>query len=121
MRAFYDGKRSCGVVASRAVDRLLRHLRKCIKQAGIDPRGIDLHALRYSFGSWLVREGVNIKLVSRLLGHATVQLTLDIYTDAGIMDWRGAVSKLPPLGPESRANGGTTGTASAPHVQVKAG
>ena len=76
---------------------LLKRLATAVKHAEIDKRGVDLHALRYTFGSWLVKNGVNIKLVSRLMGHATVQLTLDIYTDASIMDWEGAIGKLPVL------------------------
>jgi len=102
-------------------NNLLLHLRLAVKRAGIDPRGVDLHALRYSFGSWLVVEGVNIKLVSRLMGHATVQITLDIYTDTSIMDWHGAVAKLPALEAESGANGDRLVTSPQERAQRKVG
>ena len=87
-------------------NNLLKKLQVVVKKAGIDPSGVDLHSLRYSFGSWLVSGGVNVKLVSRLMGHATVQITLDIYTDTSIMDWHGAVAKLPALGSETASDGG---------------
>jgi integrase len=100
---------------------LLKRLATAVEHAGIDKRGVDLHALRYTFGSWLVKNGVNIKLVSRLMGHATVQLTLDIYTDTSIMDWEGAIGKLPALevGSTQRCDGGVTAPAQV--VQRKTG
>lgn len=39
----------------------------------------NLHALRHTFGSILIRKGVDIKVVSELLGHSKVQTTYNIY------------------------------------------
>lgn len=39
----------------------------------------NLHALRHTFGSILIRNGVDVKVVSELLGHANVQTTYNIY------------------------------------------
>lgn len=39
------------------------------------------HALRHSFASALINEGQQAKVVSALMGHASVAFTLDTYTD----------------------------------------
>jgi len=49
----------------------------CAADAGL----LDLHPhdLRRTFGSWLVQEGVGIERVSRLLRHASVEVTARVY------------------------------------------
>jgi integrase len=42
-------------------------------------RGIGLHALRHTYASLLINQGENIKYVSRQLGHASIQITADLY------------------------------------------
>jgi integrase len=42
-------------------------------------RGIGLHALRHTYASLLINGGENIKYVSRQLGHASIQITADLY------------------------------------------
>ncbi len=42
-------------------------------------KGCGLHSLRHTFASMLLRKGTNIKVVSRLLGHAETSTTNDIY------------------------------------------
>ena len=37
------------------------------------------HELRHSFGSALIKKGVDIKVVSKLLGHKDVTITYNIY------------------------------------------
>ena len=39
-----------------------------------------VHVLRHTFATSLFRKGVNIKVVSELLGHSSTSITLDIYT-----------------------------------------
>jgi integrase len=41
---------------------------------------VRLHDLRHAFGSMLVAAGTNLRLVSDVLGHATVAFTLGVYT-----------------------------------------
>jgi integrase len=48
-----------------------------ITRAGVPP--IRWHDLRHSHASHLLKAGVNIKVVSRRLGHASVSFTLDRY------------------------------------------
>ena len=42
-------------------------------------RAICLHSLRRTHATILISRGVNIKLVSKRLGHAKPSITLDIY------------------------------------------
>jgi len=37
------------------------------------------HALRHTFGSYLILKGVDIKTVSELLGHSSIEVTLNVY------------------------------------------
>ena len=55
----------------RSLDRLLRI-------AGINRRA-TLHTLRHTFGSTLLRKGVNIEVVSKLMGHSSITITLNKY------------------------------------------
>lgn len=48
------------------------------KHAGIDnPQG--LHTLRHTFASLMIRKGVDIKIISEMLGHASVSFTYNTY------------------------------------------
>ena len=47
------------------------------EENGIQYKGV--HTLRHTFGSFLVRRGVDIKVISEILGHSTVQFTYDRY------------------------------------------
>ena len=38
-----------------------------------------LHALRHSFASNLYARGVEVKIISKLLGHSSTQITIDRY------------------------------------------
>ncbi len=42
-------------------------------------RRIRLHDLRHTTASWLLSRGVQLTVVSRILGHSTVSITADIY------------------------------------------
>ncbi len=50
---------------------------KIAKRAGI--RDFSPHTCRHTFATRLLEKGANIKTVSELLGHASIQVTLDIY------------------------------------------
>lgn len=48
--------------------------------AGIKlPKGSNVHALRHTFASMLFEKGVHVRIVSELLGHSSVQITMNIY------------------------------------------
>jgi integrase len=48
-----------------------------LKRAGL--RKIRFHDLRHSFASLLIHRGENIKYIQRVLGHSSIQITLDVY------------------------------------------
>ena len=51
--------------------------RKAWKEAKLDP--IGLHECRHTFASLMIAAGVNAKVLSTFMGHATVAITLDRY------------------------------------------
>ena len=56
---------------------LLATMEKACETAEVEHRG--LHALRHSFASNLYARGVEVKVISKLLGHASTQITYDRY------------------------------------------
>ena len=37
---------------------------------------IVFHSLRHTFASWLVQQDIHLSVISRLLGHSDIQLTM---------------------------------------------
>jgi integrase len=56
---------------------LLATMVRACEAAGVEHRG--LHALRHSFASNLYARGVDVKVISKLLGHASVEITYNRY------------------------------------------
>ena len=52
-------------------------MEKACEAAGVEHRG--LHALRHSFASNLYARGVEVKIISKLLGDASVEITYNRY------------------------------------------
>jgi len=73
---------------------LARRLKPCLDAAGLDAR-VDVHTLRHTFGSLLIRAGADIKTVQSLLGHSSAMVTLDIYAHHFDDRQREAVDLLP--------------------------
>jgi integrase len=61
----------------RANERIAEH-RRCEPL----PAGLSPHALRRSFGSWLIGEGEDVAYVQQQLGHEDPTMTLGIYAKA---------------------------------------
>ncbi len=53
---------------------IIRMLSRCAKAAGID-RKVTPHTMRHSFATHLVDEGVDIRLIQEMLGHASPSTT----------------------------------------------
>lgn len=60
------------------ITNLQKHFTKGIKNSGV--KKIRLHDLRHSFATNAICNGCNIVAVSKYLGHATIQQTLETYT-----------------------------------------
>jgi integrase len=57
--------------------RIERTFYRVLKNVGLDKTGI--HSLRHTFASMLFAKKVDIKTISKLLGHASIQITLNTY------------------------------------------
>ena len=77
--------------------QILNVFKRDVEAAGIDKDGVHIHGLRRTFATRLIRAGADPKTVQTLLGHSTLDLTLQLYTDAKAMDLKGAIDKLPSL------------------------
>lgn len=58
--------------------RLLFHFKRLLKQAGLE--NIHFHNLRHTFATRCLECGIDMKIVSKILGHSTIQITADLYT-----------------------------------------
>ncbi|MBO7734877.1 MAG: site-specific integrase [Methanobrevibacter sp.] len=77
--------------------RLWKHLNKFFEAYNlVDAYGkpITLHSLRHSFASTGVRSGMDIAVLSAILGHASKALTLDVYSDPSEESKRVGVKRL---------------------------
>lgn len=71
-----------------------------LKAAGIAVRDrsgrvLDIHALRATYVTMLVRSGANVSTCQNLARHSTPLLTIGIYSKMELFDARGAVENLP--------------------------
>lgn len=69
-----------------------RSFQLMLSNAGLPRYGI--HSLRHTFASLLFAAGVDIKVISKLLGHASVKITYDTYVHLFQEDYRGATEVL---------------------------
>lgn len=67
-------------VGTRQTQRnLLRSLHEIVKKSNNLPMGISLHTLRHTFGSTLIRNHVEVSVVSSIMGHANIMVTYNKY------------------------------------------
>ena len=57
-----------------------RSFARLLKRAGLSGRGVRFHDLRHTCATLLLSRNVNPKIVSEMLGHATIAITLDTYS-----------------------------------------
>lgn len=75
----------------RTIERALSTILKNSKSIN---KNYSPHALRRGYGSILLSKGVNIAVISKLLGHSNVTTTMNIYTKAFDKDVIDAVNKF---------------------------
>jgi integron integrase len=71
---------------------LQKAVKKAAEKAGIDKK-VGCHTLRHSFATHMLENGVNIRVLQELLGHADVKTT-EIYTHVMARDIRSLQSPL---------------------------
>ncbi len=76
-------------------NNLLRNFKATVKRAGIDPEGLNIHSLRHTFVTHLIRSGANTKVVQRLSGHRSIAITMNIYAEVLPEDERDAIMSVP--------------------------
>ena len=70
---------SCTSVGTLNCSRnLQRSLDRLVTRTNID-KHVSLHTLRHTFGSALLRNGVNVEVVSKLMGHSNITITYNKY------------------------------------------
>ena len=84
------------MIQERNINRSLKALLENLRFQ----KKFTVHSLRHSFATRLMEKGVNPKVVSALLGHASVQITLDLYSHAMPEMKSKAVGLLDELGNE---------------------
>jgi integrase/recombinase XerD len=80
------------ILMKSASDRVSRAIRK----AGITDLTLTGHSLRHFYATTLLKEGVNIRVVQELLGHASLATT-QLYTEVDDDDMRLGVAHLPSI------------------------
>lgn len=65
---------------------------KYVRRAGINPK-LNFHCLRKTYGSRLLESGVDIKVVSEMLGHSSVRVTEEFYAEL-LKKYRSQVNNL---------------------------
>lgn len=100
-------RRSSSVIVVRFANRF--GIRQAAGIAKRDERGrtVDVHALRYTFGTLLSKGGVSPRTAQAAICHSKIDLTMNVYTDPKLLDVHGAVDALPTLnlnsGPQTEA------------------
>lgn len=73
-----------------------RLFKKLLPRAGIERR-VRFHDLRHTHATLLLLSGVNPKIVQERLDHASINVTLDIYSHVALADQAVAISALDQL------------------------
>ena len=66
--------------------------RNIVRNADITEAGI--HSLRHTFATELYRKGVEVKIISKILGHSSVKITYDTYIHVWEDDLESVTDKL---------------------------
>ncbi len=76
-------------------NNLLKRFKSCVKAAGINPAGLDIHSLRQTYGTLLAADPTNdVRTVQSLMRHRTVAMTMNLYVKPRAMRQRSAMRSL---------------------------
>jgi len=90
-------KRDCEYVFSNNGNKLYAHwvtkkFRYYVRKSGLNQK-LHFHSLRHTFATWLVKAGVSIYEVQKLLGHSNVTVT-QVYSHLASDELHSAVARL---------------------------
>jgi len=80
----------------RRNSNLVREFRKDLRKAGIDAKGLDLHSLRYTTNTTMLKGGVNPSIIRARLGHGSARMT-ERYCDKEALDQGGETGPIADL------------------------
>ncbi len=65
---------------NRIAERNINRLRVLLAEAGLPADAVRFHDLRHTCATLLLTKGVHPKIVSEMLGHSSIAITLDTYS-----------------------------------------
>ncbi len=74
--------------------RMTAYFNKVIEKAGLGSIGITFHALRHTFATRGLENGINPKVMQEILGHTSITMTLDLYSHVLPDIKKDAINKL---------------------------
>lgn len=81
-------------------------LKSALARSGLTlPRGSLFHAFRHTAATWMLANGVGVRTVQEILGHADIKTTM-IYTHVQDVHKKGALEKLSAISATFANNGG---------------
>ena len=96
LKRFYSGKSDSYVIGENGCcmePRTLRNrFQRILSDCGLPQ--VNHHALRHSFATGCVENGMDIKSLSELLGHANVQITLNTYVHPSLEQKRRQLEQM---------------------------
>lgn len=105
----------------RSTNWLPRVYRPALKRAGIsDPDERVVHDLRHTYASLAVQAGANIKVLTRVMGHADADETLNTYADLYPEDYAGLGEALEAAAYSVRTDRAAEDDGTAPSSGLKA-
>lgn len=71
-----------------------RHFRTFCRHAGIEADDLSAYNLRHEYGTECARRGLDVRVTMRLMGHSSIKMTAEIYTNLEDADVLSSVSAL---------------------------
>ena len=68
-----------------------------LKVCNIDSKGRKCHALRHTFATKLFEQGIDVKMVSHILGHSSSSFTRDVYISIIQKTQASVMNKIPEI------------------------
>lgn len=76
---------------------LEKRFKQVLKKSNISSHGRNIHALRHTFASIMIKNNIDVKVVSEILGHSTTRITYDIYTHVFDEQKKNLITYLPAI------------------------
>ena len=71
-----SGQAAAGATTPMAISSVQGAMRRAKHQAHIAKRAVSIHTLRHAYATHLLEEGVNLRVIQRHMGHASLESTM---------------------------------------------